>query len=675
MKIKIYNFLVNRHLGIKQRYHTFHDKARGVKKALSWIYLLWLNFAFYVLCCRFLGRVSQLEPYENKKLIINKSESNQYRQEFGISVDELVSKLKEYEYISFDIFDTLVFRPFSNPTDFFYLLGEKLGFMDFKRIRIESEWQARQNFKAKKGCYEVKLEDIWFVLANKTGLDMENGMNVELDLETKLCYANPFMKQVFDKLVSLGKHIMIISDMYIPGDKMKKILEACGYTGEKELYVSCDYYKSKASGDLYAHIKEQLGLKEDTEKKWIHVGDNKHSDIENARKNGISTFYYPNVNGKSHKYRPYDMSPIIGGAYRGIVNNYIYCGLADYSKEYEYGYIYGGLFVLGYCHFIHDYCIKNGIDKVLFLARDGEILKQAYEYMYPGESTEYVYWSRRVATKLMSKYNRYDFYRRFIHHKVNKKISISKALKTMELEGMVNILPTNLQPEMELTNANAYMLEGFLESNWNKVQELYENEEKAARQYYKNMLDGIDKACAVDIGWAGSGAIAISYLVEKAWGLGCKITGIVAGTNTMHNAEPDTSETFLLNERLVSYLYSQAHNRDLLKKHNPNIDYNVYWELLLSSPTKQFKGFLLNEKTCEIEFSFGEEDYNKQGIIDIQKGIMDFIKNYTEHFYEYPYMTNISGRDAYAPMLVAASKNERYLKSIEKKFKLEVNIS
>lgn len=54
---------------------------------------------------------------------------------------------------------------------------------------------------------------------------------------------------------------------------------------------------------------------------------------------------------------------------------------------------------------------------------------------------------------------------------------------------------------------------------------------------------------------------------------------------------------------------------------------------------------------------------------------MDFIKNYTEHFYEYPYMTNISGRDAYAPMLVAASKNERYLKSIEKKFKLEVNIS
>ena len=84
------------------------------------------------------------------------------------------------------------------------------------------------------------------------------------------------------------------------------------------------------------------------------------------------------------------MSPIIGGAYRGMVNNHIYCGMKKTSMEYEYGYIYGGLFVVGYCGFIHDYCQKNQIDKVLVLSRDGDILRQVYEKMYPKDQTENV---------------------------------------------------------------------------------------------------------------------------------------------------------------------------------------------------------------------------------------------------------------------------------------------
>ena len=70
------------------------------------------------------------------------------------------------------------------------------------------------------------------------------------------------------------------------------------------------------------------------------------------------------------------MSLMVGAAYRGIVNNHMYCGNNSYSMEYEYGYIYGGLFVLGYCTFIHDYYKKNGIDKILFLSRDGDIINR-----------------------------------------------------------------------------------------------------------------------------------------------------------------------------------------------------------------------------------------------------------------------------------------------------------
>ena len=64
---------------------------------------------------------------------------------------------------------------------------------------------------------------------------------------------------------------------------------------------------------------------------------------------------------------------------------------------------------LGTAIFIHTYAREHGIDKLLFLSRDGDILRQAYAVLFPEEKTEYVYWSRAAATKLMARYNRYDF--------------------------------------------------------------------------------------------------------------------------------------------------------------------------------------------------------------------------------------------------------------------------
>ena len=118
-----------------------------------------------------------------------------------------------------------------------------------------------------------------------------------------------------------------------------------------------------------------------------------------------------------------------------------------------------------------------------------------------------------------------------------------------------------------------------------------------------------------------------------------------------------------------------ACSRDLLKKHDTNKDYNVFWELLLSSPTPKFEGFYGGRlPDGSVIAKFGKFDYNQTGIVEIQRGILDFVKEYHSHFREFPYMFNISGRDAYAPMLVAASHREKYLKAVEKRFKLEINV-
>ena len=111
-----------------------------------------------------------------------------------------------------------------------------------------------------------------------------------------------------------------------------------------------------------------------------------------------------------------------------------------------------------------------------------------------------------------------------------------------------------------------------------------------------------------------------------------------------------------------------------MKKHDLNKDYNVYWELLVSSPTEPFLGFEL-DKEGKVSLRFGQKDYNQEGIRQIQRGILDFAEAYTGHFRGLPYMFDISGRDAYAPMLLAAGRRETYLKAIKKRFHPVINVN
>ena len=672
MRLRIYGFLVNRHPGISERYHKFHDGSSSLKSFISWVYLLWLNFAYYCLFCRFLGKKKGIELYESQKLIYGKSESRVHKEEYSyLTVEYFVDKLLLYDVISFDIFDTLIFRPFSDPKDLFYIVGEGLEFMDFKSIRTMAEKEARERRHAEFGDYEVSLEEIWERLSVLTGLDPVIGKAEEIKTERNLCYANPFMLEVFNELKKRGKKLIVTSDMYLSEELLCNLLERNGFSGFERIYVSNKYRKSKAEGSLYRLVKKE------NNGRIVHVGDNLVSDVRNAEANGIDTLYYPNINRKAQLIRPYDMSPMVGGAYRGIVDNCIYGSGKEFSREYEYGFIYGGLFVLGYCNFIHKYCVNNGIDTLLFLSRDGSILKEVYDKLFPGENTKYAYWSRKAALKQTADINRYDYYRRFIDHRISDRITIGEALESMGLlensKMKAELSESKIKLEGLLNVEAAEMLKQFLDTHIYWIEGSYFKEKEACQKYYENLLCDSKKCVAIDIGWAGSGAVALRNLAKNSWELDCEIIGMVAGTNTIYNAEPDASESFLQSGKIVSYMYSQRDNRDLFKLHDPGKDYNIFWELLLSSTEPQCIGFGFDGEGNPAPV-FGKKDFNSKGISEIRLGIIDFVEEYSRRFEKYPYMMNISGRDAYAPMIVAASHNEKYLKEIEKMFKPIVGV-
>ncbi|MBP3506583.1 MAG: HAD-IA family hydrolase [Lachnospiraceae bacterium] len=671
IKLKIYQILVNRIPGICYRYHQMREQVTGIGRVKAWLYLLCLNVGWYLFRIKRIHTIPQFPIYEEKRLCLEKPESAISKRE---SPDELAEELMKYDVISFDVFDTLILRPFSNPTDVFYLVGERLNYLDFERIRREIEGKARIEKYKGQGTYEITIDELYEMLSSETGIDKEEGMQTEINTEYEICFANPYMSEVVKELRKKGKRLIIVSDMYLSSQHIQKLLEMKGLGTFDAYYLSSDYGFSKSDGKLYQEM-----MKQEKTSNIAHVGDNQYSDIEMAKKNGIDTYLYVNVNAVGNPYRPMDMSVITGSLYRGIVNAHLHNGLYEYSWDYEYGYIYGGLFAVGYCQFIHNYIeqqkLTKPIARVLFLARDGDILKQVYERMYPEEigNTGYAYWSRLIATKLAARRYKYDYFRRMLYHKVNQDYTLDEVFETMELS---DIIPEQFQGKT-LTDSNVEEVKQWLNEHWEEILSHYEEESIAAKQYYSELLEGCNRVVAVDIGWAGSGAVTLDYMVNHIWNLNCEVVGLIAGTNTCHNGEPNMSESQLRGGKLVSYLYSQEFNRDLWKYHNPNKGDNLYWERLLSSPEPSVRGFCFDEngrwKVRYKQPTSAKEDSDNFPR-EIQRGILDFLEDFQRLGKvngDYP---QISGRDAYAPMLVAGSYDRKYLKLLKTFEEREANI-
>jgi HAD superfamily hydrolase (TIGR01549 family) len=656
--------LVNKVPGIQERYHQYRDHLRGVGRIKAWMYLLSLNVQYYVLHQKYLTEPTFLYVDKKKKLNSGGSESSLSYRENPI---EFAQYLAEHDVISFDVFDTLILRCFSKPTDLFFEVGEKLEYPDFEHIRREIEGVARERKYKKFGHREVNFEDIWEVMEQETGIPADNGMKTEWETEKKYCFANPYFLKVIEELKKYDKKLIITSDMYLHENQIRELLVNAGYPEFDAYFVSCEYGTSKSEGTLYKIVKEKVGLGF----RYVHVGDNEYSDQKKAKEKGFSICPYQNVNTVGNRYRCEDMSVLTGSMYRGIVNSHLHNGLNQYSMTYEFGFVYGGLFVLGYCQFIHDYVKTHQVDKILFLARDGDILNQVYQQLYPQEAElcNYVYWSRLAATKMSAGYFKYDYFRRFLYHKVNQNYTLQEIFRSMELEDMLeeylSVKKDNCNEKTLLTLKEADAVKEFLMEHWEAVLEHYNTQLEIGKSYYGKVLDGCHNVVAVDVGWAGSGAVSLDYIVNHIWKMECEVVGLLAGTNSIYNAEPYYSESQIQSGKLVSYLFSQKNNRDVWKIHNPGKGHNVIIELLLASEQLSFRGFSRNAKG--FEFSRKTEEINSK---EVQRGIRDFVKLFCKYFGQ---EKCISGRDAMAPILLLY-ENEAWIKNVIDETKMTMNL-
>ena len=304
-----------------------------------------------------------------------------------MDIESVIRRIEEYDYISFDVFDTLLLRPYARPTDLFRHMERNENVPGFADARISAERRARTKEKP-----EVELSEIYDIIQPEfAGL-----MRKEMEYEAQVLQPNPEMKRVFDLSVRKGKRVVLLSDMYLPSGFIADILSSRGFSGYEKLYVSNDDGKSKCFGDMFRKALEDLGI---PPSELLHIGDDERSDGSTPSAMGIATERYEKVIERylrEHKRerrfylkkRNLDRSVIVGtDALNWISRN------DNNNYWHNLGYRYGGPVLTAFASFIDDN-VKDKEGTILFVARDGYGPMRAYNILYGDVENRYVYAAR-----------------------------------------------------------------------------------------------------------------------------------------------------------------------------------------------------------------------------------------------------------------------------------------
>ena len=199
----------------------------------------------------------------------------------------------------------------------------------------------------------------------------------------------------------------------------------------------------------------------------------------------------------------------------------------------------------------------------------------------------------------------------------------------------------------------------LLMDHWDIFIESQKIQTEIVKRQFIELVKGCKKVAIVDVGWLGSGPIAIKRLIEKEWNLDCKCYCFVAASKSNNG----TLEYSLMDRTIEPYIFSKEKNRIHLSYHTNRTAANssmntIAFELFTQATSPSFAG-LNNEG--DYLFNLPEtENYKK--IEEIHKGILDYTSKHINLSKTVPALLNISGYDAYCPFRLI-TRNKDFIKN------------
>lgn len=198
----------------------------------------------------------------------------------------------------YDVFDTVLCRRTCEPIDVFRHIHRRL----FQSLDSDDSYISEDGFvvarvqaehNARSDRAECTLEQIWEemvpLLGERIGpFDVRSdGPTIEKECEAKVLYPNVAICDEIEEQRRLRKKIVFVSDMYLSSSFIESQLRRHGVFQDGDtLFVSSEALATKSNGSLYPHVEAAIG---DKSRKFHMSGDNRGSDVVNARRNGWKT--------------------------------------------------------------------------------------------------------------------------------------------------------------------------------------------------------------------------------------------------------------------------------------------------------------------------------------------------------------------------------------------------
>lgn len=592
-----------------------------------------------------------------------KKDAEQYKS--MISPDHLRISMSECKVISFDLFDTLAERDFAEPHELFlyiepavrsYLNNKNFLFHYFRR---QAENDTR---RPTRGEFEVTLDQIYATFAELTGLSSERIeyiKNLEIEAEVALVHPKKKMIKEYNFASILMERRSVITDIYLNEEVIVRILNKIRVNNYSSLWVSAETKTRKHNGTLYPDyidwVNKSLKMEVPTSR-MLHVGDNQTADGDMAKKYGMRTYVFPKAldNFKRTKLGSEVLLPAhrLGGVSPsimiGMFANKFYSATWNKTNpdslfsadSYQYGYMALGPLVLGFVQWLYHRAKLHGLKHLYFLARDGWVLKKAYDQLYgdvaDAPKSYYLYCSRRavMAPSIMSEDCIYELACQSFN---------ARSIESF-LDSRYGVTWSDLDPA--ITKAHGYKSQDIVSPYYEQVKlhrflkaisPVIMEKAKTERDYYIDYLNSLDfvehaknkDAAVVDIGYSGS----MQMYLKKMLGL----------------------------ETLAGYYYlTHHHSRDVFRGdifegylqnlddhkvgfRHPLNDHIFIFESALSSPEGSLLSIKGLGKNRVMNFLDAEEEERRKYLVNsIHRGADDFSRDFCNRFKDYRHDYEIS---------------------------------
>jgi predicted HAD superfamily hydrolase len=469
---------------------------------------------------------------------------------------------------SFDVFDTVITRVVGDPKSVFLLLGKNLLKQSlvtcmpetFARARIQAESRAFQNIGTKHLLQHVYSE--LAIVLHLSDKQQRKIMQLELDLESKFLRPIPIAREMIEAARDRGDRLAFVSDMYLPSDFIQEQLVHHSFWQEGDvLYVSNEYGKSKATGQLFQELIEWESILPD---KIFHWGNDLRVDVQGARMVGVKAQHFAegNLNRyeqilESQSYATEGLSSAMAGASRLVRLQMP----AISSSQKALRDVAAGVvapILVGYVLWILQQTRQMGLKRLYFVSRDGQILLEIARRLIGKLDIDcelrYIYGSRlswnlpALASLNVAQVSQ-------MLKRPSWLLDTTSSLSLRDFWARVNIVPEEIE--------NSLSSAGFQKEDWERTLSSNEQQmmhslledckiydlilQKAAQQHqvlisYLNqekLLDATPKGI-VDLGWFGSSYDSLQPILKSK--NATLDVGLFFGLRSRSNAEQNSAK-------------------------------------------------------------------------------------------------------------------------------------